>query len=116
MQGLPTSSGLPLELIITVLAILIVALASWAVIWKAKGRGGPSNETNNTGVQVNGESIMNDVQLQNVVVKDIKMSFGSMVVFMIKWVLAAIPAMIILSLIGLAIGAIAGGMFGGFLG
>lgn len=38
-----------------------------------------------------------------VVVVDIKMSFWSMVVFMVKWVLAAIPAMLILALIfGLA--------------
>lgn len=40
---------------------------------------------------------------QPVVVVDIKMSFWSMVVFMVKWVLAAIPAMLILALIfGLA--------------
>jgi len=35
-----------------------------------------------------------------VVVTDIKMSFGSMVVFMVKWVIASIPAVIILFLIG----------------
>ena len=34
-----------------------------------------------------------------VVVKDINMSFGSMVVFMIKWAIAAIPAMIILGVV-----------------
>ena len=48
-----------------------------------------------------------------IVVQDINMSFGSMVVFMIKWSIAAIPAMIILSLIGLVIGLIFGGMFAG---
>lgn len=35
-----------------------------------------------------------------VVVKDFDMSFGSMVVFMIKWAFAAIPAAIILTLVG----------------
>jgi hypothetical protein len=34
-----------------------------------------------------------------VVVTDIKMPFGSMVVFMVKWAIATIPAIIILSLI-----------------
>ncbi len=48
-----------------------------------------------------------------VVVKDINMSFGSMVVFMIKWSIAAIPAMMILSFIGAIIAAIFGGMFAG---
>ena len=37
---------------------------------------------------------------QPVVVLDVNMSFGSMVIFMIKWALAAIPAILILSLIG----------------
>ena len=50
---------------------------------------------------------------QEVVVKDIQMSFGSMVVFMIKWSIAAIPAMLILGLIGMFVGAIFGGMFAG---
>lgn len=50
---------------------------------------------------------------QEVVVKDIKMGFGSMVVFMIKWSIAAIPAMIILSLIAGFIGLVFGGMFAG---
>ena len=37
---------------------------------------------------------------QPVVVLDVNMSFGSMIIFMIKWALAAIPALLILSLIG----------------
>lgn len=37
---------------------------------------------------------------QSVVVEDIKMPFMSMVAFMVKWAIAAIPAMIILVLIG----------------
>lgn len=35
-----------------------------------------------------------------VVVADIRMGFGSMVVFMVKWVLASIPALLILALLG----------------
>jgi len=37
-----------------------------------------------------------------VVVTDIDMKFGSMVLFMVKWVLASIPAVIILCAIGFA--------------
>ncbi len=36
---------------------------------------------------------------QKVVVTDIRMPFWSMVVFMVKWVFASIPAMIIFSLV-----------------
>ena len=38
-----------------------------------------------------------------VVVKDFEMSFGSMVVFMLKWAVAAVPALIILGAVGFAI-------------
>jgi hypothetical protein len=48
---------------------------------------------------------------QPVVVLDVSMSFGAMIVFMIKWALAAIPALLILMLIGLFATAI----FGGFI-
>lgn len=37
----------------------------------------------------------------NVQVTDINMSFGSMVVFMVKWALAAVPALIILIILGI---------------
>jgi hypothetical protein len=43
-------------------------------------------------------------ETKQVVVTDIKMPFFSMVVFIIKWVFASIPAMIIVGLIFLAIG------------
>ena len=36
-------------------------------------------------------------------ITDIEMSFGSMVVFMVKWTLASIPAMIILAVLTLAV-------------
>lgn len=52
-----------------------------------------------------------------VVVTDIKMPFGSMVTFMIKWAIAAIPAFIILTILGwLVFGILIGGcaaMLGG---
>ena len=49
---------------------------------------------------------------QSVKIIDFDMPFGSMVTFMIKWVLASIPAMIILSIIGLIIGMILISIFG----
>jgi hypothetical protein len=53
---------------------------------------------------------------QEVVVTDIKMSFTSMVIFMIKWVLASIPAIIILSLLFGLLTVLFGGFIGGFVG
>ena len=51
---------------------------------------------------------------QIVVVKDIHMQFGSMVVFMVKWAIAAIPAIIILWVSGLLLKAVFGGFLFGF--
>ena len=50
---------------------------------------------------------------QEVVVTDIKIPFLSMVVLLVKWALAAIPALIILFLIFSVLGAIFGGLFHG---
>jgi hypothetical protein len=50
-------------------------------------------------------------QSQPVIVTDFQMPFGSMVVFMVKWVIAAIPAMIILFVIFAILGALVGGFF-----
>jgi len=44
---------------------------------------------------------------------DIKMPFGSMVVFMVKAAIASIPAVIILMIIFGIVGALLGGIFGG---
>ena len=52
---------------------------------------------------------------QPVVVLDVSMSFGSMVVFMIKWSLAAIPALLILMMIGFFAVALFGGILGGMV-
>ena len=48
----------------------------------------------------------------HVVVVDIKMPFMSMVTFMVKWAVAAIPAFIILSIIGTLVMAILHAMVG----
>lgn len=52
---------------------------------------------------------------QPVVVLDVNMSFGTMVMFMVKLAFATIPAMIIIFLVIVAIGA-AFGLLGGLLG
>lgn len=49
---------------------------------------------------------------QPVVIIDAQMSFNSMVWFMVKWAIAAIPALIILILIGFFLIAFLGGMAG----
>ena len=61
------------------------------------------------------EQDMSPEQGQSVVVSNIKMPFGSMVVFMVKWSLASIPALIILALIGAVLGAAFGGLFAGLM-
>jgi hypothetical protein len=49
--------------------------------------------------------------VQQVSVRDVTMPFGSMVVFILKWTLASIPAMLILFLIAMVIAGLFGGMF-----
>lgn len=49
-----------------------------------------------------------------VVVADIKMPFGSMVIFMVKWAIATIPAIIILSVVGSIIFSLLRLLFRGF--
>ena len=51
-----------------------------------------------------------------VVVTDINMSFISMVIFMVKWVVASIPAFIILSVIGAVFMMLFGGIMSGMSG
>ena len=52
-------------------------------------------------------AVSSDSALNHVVVTDIQMTFLSMVVFMVKWAIASIPALIILFIIF--------SLFGGFL-
>ncbi len=56
---------------------------------------------------------MENDEKKEVVVTDIKMPFMSMVIFMIKWAIASIPAMIILFVLYMIIGGIFTGMFMG---
>jgi hypothetical protein len=51
-----------------------------------------------------------------VVVSDIEMPFMSMVLFIIKWTIAAIPAMIVLLILGAVAGVFLGGMFHAMFG
>ena len=54
--------------------------------------------------------------VQEIVVTDIRIPFISMVVLLVKWSLAAIPAMIILISIAVAVSMVLGGLFGGMGG
>ena len=53
-------------------------------------------------------------EFNSVVVTDIKMPFPSMVVFMVKWAVATIPALIVLSVAGSIVFGILGMIFGRF--
>ena len=53
---------------------------------------------------------------QEVTVTDIKMPFGSMVVFMVKWALASIPAIIILFLVGAVVSVVFSGLIAALIG
>ena len=53
--------------------------------------------------------------LKHVVVTNFRMPFWSMVFFMVKWSIAAIPAFIILLLVGAAAIVLLAGMFPGLL-
>jgi hypothetical protein len=57
---------------------------------------------------------MGSKNISEVVVTDIKMSFSSMVVFMVKWAIATIPAIIILSVVGSIIFGLLRALFGSF--
>jgi hypothetical protein len=55
--------------------------------------------------------MVDDTNKQAVVVTDIRMPFFSMVIFMVKWAIAAIPALFIL----IVFGVLTWGMLGGLL-
>jgi hypothetical protein len=64
--------------------------------------------------------VLTPVAAQTVVITDIDMSIGAMCRFMVKWVIAAIPAAIIiwvlLAIVGLIIATIFGGVIHGIFG
>ncbi len=51
------------------------------------------------------------LELQPVVVRDVRIPFISMVILMVKWALAAIPALFLLILVGTAASGLVAGMF-----
>ena len=53
-------------------------------------------------------------EIHEVVVTDVRMSFSSMVVFMVKWAVATIPTIIILTAVGSITLGLIRAMFGGF--
>jgi hypothetical protein len=56
------------------------------------------------------------VHRQEVVVTDIRMPFGSMLMFMVKWAIASIPAMVILVVLGAFLWAVTLAVFSSFTG
>ncbi len=56
---------------------------------------------------------MNIENTNRVVITDVKIPFMSMVTLMVKWVLASIPAFLILAILGSVVTAIFGGIFAG---
>ena len=57
----------------------------------------------------------NNTVRQEVEITDIRMRFGSMVLFMVKWAVASIPALIILAVLGALFWALAIGLFSSLL-
>ena len=53
---------------------------------------------------------------EEVVVTDVRIPFGSMIVLILKWTLASIPAMIVLVILGTLAAGIVAGMFGAISG
>ena len=62
----------------------------------------PSADADNS-ININTNKNIGDknIGISNVIIEDINMSFGSMVLFMVKWAIASIPAFIILLFIGI---------------
>jgi hypothetical protein len=56
------------------------------------------------------------MERQEVIVRDIQMPFGSMVVFMVKWTIASIPALVILVILGMIVAAVLGAVFRSIVG
>lgn len=71
------------------IAAAVLALIGWGFVQSQKTREGKDEAP--------------EVKAQGVRVVDIDMPFGSMVSFMVKWALASIPALMILSLFGFAV-------------
>lgn len=66
---------------------------------------GSNKQSNSKTIEVSATQSHN---ANEVIITDIKMKFGSMVEFMVKWAVASIPAFIILCIIGLIVAGIFG--------
>ena len=78
----------------TIGVILVAGIMIWAIVYGMN----LANKDENI-VEVSSDD-------NGVIITGVKMKFGSMVVFMVKWVIASIPAMIILFIIGLVLSAL----------
>lgn len=87
--------------------------------WQPQGQGKPADGASleaSFGLSRSGPPTAIPASIgSQVVVTDIRMGFGSMVVFMIKWALASIPAGLILIAFSLVASTFLTGMLGGFL-
>ena len=71
---------------------------------------------NNTAPTVAARIAGQRVQAHPVHITDIEMPFASMVGFMVKWAIAAIPALLILGVLFMMMGAVLGGLFQSMIG
>ena len=62
----------------------------------------------------NEDKLPSNINVEHVVIDDIRMDFTSMVVFMVKWALASIPALVILFFIGVFLIGLFGARFFSF--
>ena len=79
-----------------IIAVVLIALVALVVYFDIKKK---SNEP---------EASTTDVS--RVEITDVKMPFGSMVIFMVKWAIASIPAIIILWLLFVMFGGLLAGL------
>ena len=79
-----------------IIAVVLIALVALVVYFDIKKK---SNEP---------EASTTDVS--RVEITDVKMPFGSMVIFMVKWAIASIPAIIILWMLFMMFGGVLAGL------
>ena len=82
----------------TIGVILVAGIMIWAIVY---GMNLANKNESSEIVEVSSDD-------NGVIITDVKMKFGSMVIFMVKWVIASIPAFIILLVIGFMIAGILG--------
>ena len=80
-----------------IIAVVLIALVALVIYFDIKKKGSVSE-------------VSATVDVSRVKITDIKMPFGSMVVFMIKWAIASIPAIIILWMLFMMFGGVLTGL------